>query len=301
MVAGANQACDPALTTARTLPGDVVVVGGAPSLGANAKIANLACLELCAAYDILVLSDSDMAVSPDYLHRIVAALTQPGVGAVTCLYHGRGDAGFWSRFAAAAIDWQFIPSVMMSLALGIGHPCMGSTIALRRDTLARIGGFEAFADLLADDYEIGAAVRRLGLRVEVVPAFLITHACVDGSIAAVLRHELRWSCTLRAVNGSAHLGSVLCHPLPLALLAIAFHPIPGIVTTVAALLTRAFLASRVDGLTGAPPISRWLLPARDIFSFIVFLASFTARSVDWQGQRLRTGSGGRMVSRTESR
>lgn len=293
LVAGTNRTDDPALAIARALPGDVAIRAPARALGSNGKISNVTNLLPAAKHDLLVLSDSDMAVPSDYLSRVAATLNQPGVGAVTCLYHGRGDEGSWSRFAAAAIDWQFAPSVMMSLALGIEHPCMGSTIALRRETLDRIGGFEAFADLLADDYEIGVIVRRLGLKVEVVPGLLITHACVEDSLAAVWRHELRWSRTLRAVSGHAHLGSLLTHPLPLALLATLFHPLAA-AAIAAALLTRALLAHRMDRLTGAPSLPLALLPARDLFSFVVFLASFAARSVDWRGERLRMRANGRI-------
>ena len=296
MVAGTNRADDPALAVARALGPEVTVRAGAPALGGNAKIANLAHLEAAADHDLLILSDSDMAVPRDYLARVAAALAQPGVGAVTCLYHGRGDAGAWSRFAAAAIGWQFTPSVVMSLALGVEHPCMGSTIALRRATLRRVGGFAAFADQLADDYAIGAAVRALGLRVVVAPGLSIAHGCIEASAGAVWRHELRWASTLRAVNAAGHLGSVLTHPVPLALFATAFHPLAGGIALVVALASRLLLALTADRAAGEYAASLAWLPARDLFSFAVFLASFVTRSVDWRGARLRMAGNGRVTA-----
>ncbi len=296
MVAGTNRADDPALAVARALGPEVTVRAGAPMLGGNAKIANLAHLEAAADHDLLILSDSDMAVPPDHLARVAAALAQPGVGAVTCVYHGRGDAGAWSRFAAAAIGWQFTPSVLVSLALGVEHPCMGSTIALRRETLERVGGFAAFADQLADDYAIGAAVRALGLRVVVAPGLLIAHGCLETSAGAVWRHEMRWASTLRAVNAAGHLGSVLTHPVPLALLATAFHPLAGGIALAAALAARVLLASTADRAAGQRAAPLWWLPARDLFSFAVFLASFVTRSVDWRGARLRMRGNGRVTA-----
>ncbi|WP_375383125.1 bacteriohopanetetrol glucosamine biosynthesis glycosyltransferase HpnI [uncultured Sphingomonas sp.] len=298
MLAGTNRADDPALAVARALP-NVVVRTDAPAIGANAKICNLANLVSAASHDIVILSDSDMAVPPDYLARVVAALAMPGVGAVTCLYHGRGDAGAASRFAAAAIGWQFTPSVVMSLALRVEHPCMGSTIALRRSTLDAIGGFQAFADLLADDYAIGAAVRRLGLRVDPVPRLLIAHGCVEDSLGAVWRHELRWSATLRAVNRAGHAGSVLTHPMPLGLLVLPFHAAPALVATLAAMVARVLLARQSDVLAGHRPAPSWWLPARDLFSFAVFVASFFARSVDWRGATLRMEGDGRVTAEPE--
>ncbi len=296
MVAGTNRADDPALAVARALAGDVSVRTDAPALGGNAKIANLANLLPAARHDLLVLSDSDMAVPRDYLSRVVAALAQPDVGAVTCLYHGRGDAGAWSRFAAAAINWQFTPGVAMSLALGVGHPCMGSTVALRRDTLRRIGGFAAFADQLADDYALGAAIRELGLNVVPVPGLLVAHGCTETSAAAVWRHELRWARTLRAVDGLAHLGSVVTYPVPLALMACVLHPLVGGLALTTALVARLLLAVSFDHAAGERAAPRWWLPARDLFSFAVFLASFVARSVDWRGHRLRMVGNGRVTA-----
>ena len=104
VMAGANSADDAALPVARAL--GVTVVAGGPPLGANAKVANLAHLASAAAHELLILSDSDMVAPRDYIARVAAALARPGVGAVTCAYRGRGDAGRWSRWCAAGIDWQ---------------------------------------------------------------------------------------------------------------------------------------------------------------------------------------------------
>ncbi|WP_174287189.1 bacteriohopanetetrol glucosamine biosynthesis glycosyltransferase HpnI [Sphingomonas bacterium] len=300
MVVGANRSDDPALPIARAVGGDIAICVDAPTIGANAKIANVANLIAAARHDLLILSDSDIAVSPDYIGRVAAALAMPGVGAVTCLYHGRGDTGGWSRFAAAAVSWQFIPMVVMSLALKVDHPCMGSTIALRRTTLEAIGGFAAFKDVLADDYAIGAAVRKLGLAVEPVPAFLVAHGGSEDTLSAVWRHELRWSRTLRAVSGWGHIGSILTHPLPLALLTLPFHLIVGSAIMVSAIATRLLLARSVDRLAAHRPASLWLLPARDILSFAVFLASLFVRSVDWRGASLRMAPRGTIIAGPEN-
>jgi ceramide glucosyltransferase len=301
IVAGANDADDPALRVARHLSRDIAVAGDSPPLGRNAKIANLANMMRSAAHDLLILSDSDMAVSGDYVSRVVAALEQPAVGAATCVYRGRGDAGGWSRFAAAMISYQFAPSVVLSDALGAEQACMGSTIALRRTTLQHIGGFEAFADSLADDHAIGMAVRRLGLKVVPVPRMLLPHGCGELSLAAVWRHELRWAATVRGANFSGHLGSLLTHPLPLSLLAVPLMPLAGAAAVAVSLLARALLARTVDRWAGEPTAPIWWLPARDLLSFAVFVASFAARSVDWRGARLRIGARGRVTATSEIR
>lgn len=296
LVAGTGRADDPALTVVRSLSGDVAVRTGAPAIGGNAKVANLANMLPAAAHNLLVLSDSDMAAPRDYLPRVAAAMAGTGVGAATCLYRGRGDAGPWSRLAAAGISWQFTPGVATSLMLGVEHPCMGSTIAIRRGTLDAIGGFAAFSDTLADDYEVGAAVRRLGLAVAAVPGLLLVHGCAETSLPAVWRHELRWARTVRAVNGLGHLGSLLTHPLPLALLVTALRPEPGLALAAIALAARLALARTVDAAAEDRTAPLAWLPARDLLSFAVFLASFGVRRVDWRGTRLGLGASGRIAA-----
>lgn len=297
IVLGTNRADDPALFVARGLP--TTIVTDAPSIGANAKVSNLANMMQATTHDILILSDSDMAVPRDYVARIAAALAQPGVGAVSCLYHGRGDAGGWSRLLAAGIDWNFTPSVMMSLALKVDQPCMGSTIALRRETLAAIGGFPALADHLADDHAIGAAVRALGLRVDIVPDMLLAHACAESSFAALWRHELRWAGTVRAVTGPRYLGLILTNPLPFALAAIFFYPLLGALATLSAILIRLVVARRMARISGAIPAPLLWLPVRDLLSFVVYMASFAVRRVDWRGTVLKMTGEGRIASPEE--
>jgi ceramide glucosyltransferase len=301
IVAGANRADDPALPLARDLSTHIVITADAPPLGANAKIANLGNMMPAAAYDLLILSDSDVAVPRDYVARVVAALEQPEVAAVTCVYRGRGDVGHWSRFAAAMVSYQFAPSVVMSYALGVEQACMGSTIALHRATLHRIGGFEAFADSLADDYAIGREVCGLGLRVVPAPRMVLAHGCAETSFAEVWRHELRWAATIRGANFFGHLGSLLTHPLPLSLLAVPLMPGAGAAAVASALLIRCYLARTVDHWVGEQTAPIWWLPARDLLSFGVFIASFATRTVDWRGAKLRIGPRGRVTAEPEIR
>ena len=267
--------------------------------GSNAKIGNLVNMMPRARHDVLILSDSDMAVPPDYLPRVLAALDAPGFGAVTCLYAGRGDAGFWSRLAAAGPSWQFLAGLSVGIAGNLARPCMGSTIALRRGTLEATGGFAAFADILADDHAIGEAVHALGQRIA-VPALLLTHAHDDPGLRAVWRHELRWAATVRGVAPAGYFGSVVTYPLPLALLGTLAHPVAGLGIALAALATRLAFAGRVDARAGAPTAPLWLLPARDILSFAVFLASFFVRSVDWRGTSLRMAPRGTIIADPEN-
>jgi ceramide glucosyltransferase len=312
ILCGTARADDPAagevLALAAGAPAiPIRLVTGTQGSGANGKIGNLTVIFVEARYDVIVFADSDMAVPQDYLSRLSAELSRPGVGAVTCLYVGRGDAGFWSRLVAAGIDTHFVPASLIGLASGLGHPCMGSTIALTRPTLNAIGGFERFANVLADDHAIGAAVRARGLGVA-VPALTLTHACRETSLARLLRQELRWNATLRGIDPWGYAGSMVLHPLPLALLGLAFGGgRVAITAAILALLTRAIIAIGA-AQTPAPArslLDRWLplalVPVRDLVSFLIFVLAFLVRSVDWRGASLNLEREGRIAAPRENR
>lgn len=265
------------------------------SHGANAKISNLVNLMPSARHDLLILSDSDMAVGRDYLKSVIAALGQPGTGVVTCVYHGRADAGMWSRLAAGTISYSGMPDIIVGLATGFAQPCMGSTIALRRETLVAIGGFERFADVLADDHAIGQAVGQLGLTLAVPPLMLI-HACAEQNAGTLWRHELRWAATIRSLQPAGYAGSIVTNPLPLALIATALLGLPGIAIVLLSLVTRVILAKSVDRVAGATTAPLWLIPAIDCLKFAVFVASFFVTTVDWRGARYTMAANGGIIA-----
>ena len=308
MVCGVGDADDPAAAAVEQLrrldpQAAIVLTTGPRGCGANGKIGNLMAMMPAAAHDVLVLSDSDMAVGPNYLAKLLAALDQPGVGAVTCLYAGRGDAGLWSAIGAAAISYTALPNMVMALSTNIAQPCMGSTIAIRRETLEAIGGFARFADHLADDYAIGEGLATRQLKVAVPPMLLI-HACADRSFAELWRHHLRWSVTIRSVAPKRHAGSGVTHALAFALLTTPFQPLIGLALVASTLGVRGWLARSVDRITGTSRTPLVLLPLADCLEFAVFVASLAARTIDWRGSRLTMAPRGRIAdfipSATES-
>jgi len=192
------------------------------------------------------------------------------------------------------ISFQFLPSVVVGVSLGLARPCMGSTIALRRDVLERIGGFERFADLLADDYEIGAAVRAAGYQ-SVAPPLLVGHGCAESSLRELVVHELRWASTVRRIDPTGFFGSGITHAVTFALLGNLLTPYaPGaFAILVVALTCRLWMVRQVEKMAGLTSRGWWLIPARDILSFAVFVGSFLVRKVEWRGTRFRVdGRGG---------
>jgi ceramide glucosyltransferase len=299
LVFGIHDPDDPAGATVQRLrqrfpAHDIALVDDPNEHGANRKISNLINMLPEVRHGVIVMSDSDIRVERDYLQVVVSALARPGIGLVTCLYRGCSVGGIWSSLSAAAINEHFLPSVLVGLKLGLAHPCIGATIALRAETLRRIGGFRAFADQLADDYAIGEAVRRLGLEVAIAP-MLVGHACSEQSLFELLRHELRWARTLRLLDPWGYAGLVLTHALPLALVAAAldgFGPI-GLATIALALACRLSIPIQVKALPGGG--SPWLSPFRDLLSFAVFLASFLPGPLSWRGRQYRPRSDGTLT------
>jgi ceramide glucosyltransferase len=178
---------------------------------------------------------------------------------------------------------------------------MGSTIALSRTTLDRIGGFTAFSDTLADDFAMGQAVRGLGLEVG-IPPMLVTHGCAETSFAELWRHEMRWGVTVRGITPGAYAASLIALPLPLAAggaLLVPHHG-AGAALVVLALIARYVILGAVNARTRQRPIPFWLIPVRDCLSFAVFIASFFARSVDWRGQTLKMRPKGLIAANPET-
>jgi ceramide glucosyltransferase len=298
VVFGVDDPADPAIGVVRRLMAgfpdrDFVLVINARRHGANRKVSNLINMAGEARHELLIVSDSDIAVAPDYLKSMAAALDRPGVGLVTCLYYGRAATGLWARLAAAAIDYHFLPNALVGLKLGLATPCFGSTIALRKTTLAGIGGFAAVADQLADDYALGALVRNAGLDVA-IPNYIVAHVCAERSATDLIHHELRWARTIRAVDPAGFIGLAITHAVPFALFGLLLGGIgPAALIVVAAFACRFVLQSAVDRAFHLRGDDFWLEPLRDILSFAVFVMSFFGRGVEWRGHRygLRADNG----------
>ena len=291
IVFGVQDGADPAINIVRALRqefprADIELVIDTELHGSNRKISNLINMNRRTKHDIIVLSDSDISVGSDWLSHIVSALGSQGVGAVSCLYAGRSKTGFWSTLSAMGSSYEFLPNVIAGSAFGLAEPCFGSTVALRRETLDSIGGFHAFANQLADDYEIGRAVRKRGLKVA-IPAFTVDHASAERDWTELYRHEVRWNRTTRVIDPVGHTGSFITQAVPLALLGVlvnelSFVSIGILATTFASRLVLKWCIERRFSTYAGPD---WALPVRDALSFCVFIASMFGEDVHWRGSR----------------
>jgi ceramide glucosyltransferase len=262
--------------------------------GVNRKVSNLINIMPRARHETLVLSDSDIVVGPDYLRTLAAMLSASGVGAVTCLYHGIGGEGLWTRLSALAINSQFLPQAIAAASLGLAQPCCGATIALRRPMLDRIGGFGALADTLADDHAIGVAVGAEGYEVVTAP-FLVGHCCFETSLSQVLRQQIRVARTIKSIYPLAYACTVITHPWPLALIGLLLGSSAAILVVAAALLSRFMVSACIEWRFELPRQSYWLLPLQDIMAFAIFVASFFGATVHWRGADFRVLANGRLL------
>jgi ceramide glucosyltransferase len=305
VVFGVNDLADTALPVVRRLQArfsgcDIAVVVEPTGHGPNRKVGNLINMLPAAKHDVLVIADADMHVAPDWLHRLVVALDEPGVGLVTTIYTGmpvgplppapsrEGRArDAIGALGAAQINHYFLPGALLARAMG-RQDCLGATMMLRRQTLERIGGFAALVEHLADDNVLGRLVQGLGLRValaETIPSTTVP----ETSLRALWRHELRWARTIRALVPLQFAASVLQYPLVWAALAVLLGSGAGwtLAWFVLAWAIRAVAARGIDralALANRTPL--WLLPLRELMSVVVMAASYTGRRVEWRGHTL---------------
>ncbi len=305
IVFGVQDIADPAVGVVRELQraypgGDITLVVDGRVHGENGKVCNLINMERAIRGEIVVLSDSDIRVGPSYLEDVVAPLSRPSVGFVTCLYTGRSKGSAWAQLAAMGINYQFLPNVLAGVRLGLATPCLGATVALRSAVLREIGGFSILAGQLADDYDLGRAVRELGYE-GAISATPVEHLCAERSWRELWDHEARWNRTIRIIDPAGFFGAGVTYALPWALIGLGLGPDPLALCVVAiALGARLYLAYRLNRATGLRAGGLYLLPLRDILSFAVFLNAFLGKTVSWRGRRFRVGSDGALIPAQES-
>jgi len=266
----------------------VVVETDAP----NAKVGVLAELAKRARYPLLLVNDSDIVAPPGYLSAVTAPLADPEVGLVTCLY--RAEADSWaSRWEALGIATEFAPSVLVARLLGQVEFALGSTMVFRAEALRQMGGFESIAHYLADDYQIGRHITKLGYRIEFAPMVVETDLGGE-SWAQTWRHQLRWARTIRVSRPAGYFGYVVTHATLWALVALAARQW----WAVALALGLRMVAGVVVG-AGVLKDHRaaedfWLMPLRDLFGFAVWLAGLFGHTVQWRDRELLLYRDGRI-------
>jgi len=271
---------------------------GASIAGSNNKVRILHELALRAVGEVIVVTDADTRADPDFLRRLVAPFADAEVGAVTCLYRGIHAHTVADKLEGLHMTTCFAPGVAMSEMIGPVDFALGAAVALKREALSRIGGFEAVVDYLADDFQIGNRVARLGFRV-IVSDCVVDLTLSGESLADVLRREVRWVRTTRASRPAGYVGLVFSFGFAYALMGLlasrfsaAGWALFGVVSTIR--LVGAWVgAVRMGDSEFASRVH--LMPLRDVASFLVWIGGFLSKNVVWRGRKLRVETGGKCV------
>ncbi len=284
------------------LPGrDVSLVVDPRVHGPNLKVSNLVNAFSAAKHDVLIISDSDMRVGPDYLASVSRPFGDPKVGVVTCLYRGVSAGNYLSDMACLQINEWFLPSVLVSGLIQGDRYCFGASMAVRREILARAGGLESLLDVLADDHMLGKVALDQGYRVE-LSTYVVDNVVKEQSFTALFAHELRWARTIRILNPAGHSFSFLMNTISVALIGAAVidltldvDPLEYALLALAVVLRLVLhdVVSRALEVPRAAPY--WMIPLRDLMSFVVWAASFLSRDVRWRGERFHAKRDGTMI------
>ncbi len=263
---------------------------------ANAKVGALVDLVRAAQHEILIVNDADIRVPPGYLARVVAPLADPAVGLVTCLYRAHGTS-FAARFEALGVATDFAPSSLVAPLVGVDEFAFGSTLAFRRADLARIGGFEAIADYIADDYQLGKRLHALGLKCVlsevIVDTGLGSNARGVAAWREVWKHQVRWARTIRVsrYGGYAGLPVTFASLWALLLVALGFEEL-SLALFALRYLTATIAVTALRDSAAATMLP--LVPLRDLFGAAVWAVGLFGNHVEWREKRFRLGADGRI-------
>lgn len=275
---------------------EIRIITEVPQLGANRKLNNLAKLAKEARHDVLVISDSDVRVAPNYLREVAARFADPEVGAVTAFFRGitRGSVG--AEMEALVLAAETVPNALVARKIeGKVQFAFGWTMATTKEHLKAIGGFEDMVNVHSDDFELGNRIAARGLKIELLPA-PVEMVFAPETFGQYLRHELRWAIGLRNVRPAGYAGLLFTYGLPWTIAATLLAPTAGC----AASYVTAYLFLRLGQvwLTGAwglkDPVTRkswWLTPLRDLVNFLVWVAGFFNDKIVWRGVSYRVKKG----------
>lgn len=288
--------CDPVIPVIENLRADfpalsIRVLTNVPHVGASDKVNNLCQLAQNAEYDLLVMSDSDVRVEPDYLRQVVAPFADPEVGVVTALYKSLSAGTLASHLDALGMYMDSAPSALVAKQIERRLSfAFGWTMATSKKHLAEIGGWEAMANHHSEDFELGKRIAQRGHRVVLMPK-PVSMIFSKETLSEYIRRELRWSIALKSARPSGYRGLLFTHGLPWALAGAAVAlSIDSLPMAASFLLTYLILRVAVTWLVG-----RWglgdrqlakmisLVPVRDAISFFVWLAGFFAEKIVWRG------------------
>jgi ceramide glucosyltransferase len=267
-----------------------ILVTGEPPY-ANAKVYSLDRMLAAAAHGLIVMSDSDIRVTPDFLRTIAAEFQDQKLGIATCPYRAVAGGSVWSRLEATGMNTDFLAGILVARMLEGMHFAVGPTIAARRAALDSIGGFNRLKDFLAEDFVMGKFAAEAGHGVA-LSSYVIEHHIGSSDWRHNAAHRLRWARSTRRSRPWGYLGQLFTMPLPLALLVCAAHP-PWWPVLPVALAIRGVSAYSVAAGVLRARLNWALLPLEDLAGFCFWIAGFFGNTITWRGRRYRLFRDGR--------
>ena len=313
IVFGMRDTEDAALAIARTVqagfPGVPVryVFSGQPDRP-NAKVCSLEKMIAAASFDYLVISDSDVRVTPEYITEVVRPLLTPENGLVNCIYRGVPSGGIWSRLEALGMSVEMTAGVIVAELLEGMKFALGPTMAIRREVLDSVGGVSILADYCADDYVLGERVAAAGKTV-VLSSHIIDHFALHRRFRDSVDHQVRWMKSTRFSRPMGHVGTGVTFAMPFGLLGLAagligHHPNVGIALLAYAVVNRFVMAWAAGWGAVRDPRALWfcwLYPVRDLMGFAFWVASYWSTTIVWRREKYRLQPGGFMVKADEGK
>jgi ceramide glucosyltransferase len=297
---------DPAVAVIEKLRGEYptvstrLIVTGEPPYP-NAKVYSLDLMKSAARHELLIMSDSDIRVTPEMLSTVAAEFFDKSVGLATCPYRAVPGRGIWSALEALGMNTQFLGGVLVARMLEGMKFALGPTIAARKSVLDQMGGFDRLKDYLAEDFVMGKFAGELGHKV-LLSSYIIEHHIGSQDLAANFGHRLRWARSTRCSRPGGYVGEVFTMPLPLALLLWAWAPEFWPVVALAA-VARAGSAWACAGWVLRDRLTArrwWLLPLQDALAFAIWVAGFFGNYIVWRGRKYRLHRDGRFERVSEA-
>ena len=240
-----------------------------------------------AKYDLLVMNDSDVRVDRDYLRNVVAPFADPKVGMVTALFRSQGAGSLAAEVDAVGVPTDASASALLVWKFSKLDFALGWTMAVTKERLKEIGGFDALIDMHSDDFALGHEIAKRGYRVELMREAV----CVvfpEETLEQFLTHELRWSVQLKNLRPMGYLCMFLSFGLAWSLLVAALVPsVTIVVSYILAYIVLRLAVAWVIGVWGLRDTTvrrkPWLVFLRDAVNLVVYLASFFSNTVEWRG------------------
>ena len=298
---GTSDLNEPALEVVKRLQQEfpqrtIRVVHCPRSLGLNGKVSTLAQMLSQAQYEHILINDSDIVAPPDYLRRVMSRFADEGIGMVTSFYRGLAAKTLPSKIEALGLSTDFMGGVLVAREMEGGvHFALGATMATTKNILREIGGLEALADYLGDDYELGARTAMAGYKVELADVVVET-ALPNYDFGGFWSHQMRWARNVRDRRPAQYFGLVVTFGLAWGILAVLAAPRAWWTWAAFAIVALLRIIAAVTigrGVLGDAGVLRdlWLLPLRDLVALAVWVASFAGNEIEWRGLKFRLRDG----------